>query len=130
MKVAKEDIPTKIDSPAAVAQHQPGFGDMTGYGNMAAEHFTLAKGTDLTALLEGLEDDLCQSPHWGYVVRGALTATFADGSEEVDEAGDMIYWPPGHTVRADEDSEFVLFSPQHEHGAVLDHIQEKMEESV
>jgi hypothetical protein len=25
-------------------------------------------------------------------------------------------------VRADADSEFVLFSPQHEHGAVLDHI--------
>ncbi|RBI63884.1 cupin domain-containing protein [halophilic archaeon] len=129
MKVAKEDIPTKIDSPDAVAKHQPDFGDATDYGNMAAEHFTVAKGTDLTALLEGLENDLCQSPHWGYVVSGALTVTYADDSEEADEGGDLFYWPPGHTVRADEDTDFVLFSPQHEHGEVLDHIQKKLEES-
>ncbi|WP_254522311.1 cupin domain-containing protein [Natrinema caseinilyticum] len=129
MKVAKEDIPTRIDSPDAVAQHQPDFGDATGYGDMAAEHFTVAKGTDLAALLEGLENDLCQSPHWGYVVRGALTVTYADGNEEADEGGDMFYWPPGHTVRADEDTDFVLFSPQHEHGEVLDHIRRKMEAS-
>ncbi|WP_135823761.1 cupin domain-containing protein [Halorussus ruber] len=128
MKVAKEDIPTKIDSPNAVAQHQPDFGDATDYGNMAAEHFTIAKGTDLTALLEGLENDRCQSPHWGYVVSGALTVTYADDSEEADEGGDMFYWPPGHTVRADEDTDFVLFSPQHEHGEVLDHILQQMEE--
>jgi len=129
MKVAKEDIPTKIDSPDAVAQHQPDFGDATDYGDMAAEHFTVANGTDLTPLLEGLENDLCQSPHWGYVVSGALTVTYADGSEEADEGDDMFYWPPGHTVRADEDTDFVLFSPQREHGAVLDHIQQKMQES-
>ncbi|WP_327051891.1 cupin domain-containing protein [Halomicrococcus gelatinilyticus] len=129
MKVAKEDISTRIDSPDAVAQHQPDFGDATDYGKMAAERFTVAKGTDLTALLEGLEDDLCQSPHWGYVVSGALTVTYADGSEEADESADVFYWPPGHTVRADEDTDFVLFSPQDEHGPVLDHIQQKMQES-
>jgi hypothetical protein len=130
MNVAKEELPTKLDSPSAVAQHQPDFGDATGYGSLAAERFTMAAGTDLAALLEGLEGDLCQSPHWGYVVSGALTVTYADGSEEVDEAGDVIYWPPGHTVRAEEDAEFVLFSPQHEHGAVLDHIEHKMDEGA
>jgi len=130
MKVAKEDIPAKIDSPNAVGRHQPDFGDATDYGDIAAEYFTLAEGTDLTALLEGLEDDLCQSPHWGYVVSGRMTATYSDGTEEVDEEGDVFYWPPGHTVRADEDTDFVLFSPQHEHGPVLDHIRSKMEESA
>jgi mannose-6-phosphate isomerase-like protein (cupin superfamily) len=129
MKVATNDIPAKIDSPGAVARQQPGFGDATDYGDIAAEHFTLAAGTDIAALLEGLEDDLCQSPHWGYIVSGALTVTYSDGSEEVDEGGDMFYWPPGHTVRADEDTEFVLFSPQHEHEAVLDHIRGKIDES-
>ena len=129
MKIAKEEIPTKIDSPDAVARHQPDFGDASDYEHMAAEHFTVAKGTDLTALLEGLENDLCQSPHWGYVVNGALTVTYADSSEEADEGGDMFHWPPGHTVRADEDTDFVLFSPQQEHGEVLDHIQQKMDQS-
>lgn len=127
MKVAKEDIPTRIDSPDAVARHQPDFGDATDYGTIAAENFTLSRGTDISALLEGLEKDLCQSPHWGYVVSGALTVTYADGSEEVDEGGDVFYWPPGHTVRAEEDSDFVLFSPQREHGEVIDHIRNKME---
>lgn len=128
MQQAKEDLPARIDSPAAVARHQPDFGDATDYGPMAAEYFTLAAGTDITALLEGLEDDLCQSPHWGYVVSGGLTVTYTDGTEEVDETGDVFYWPPGHTVRADEDTDFVLFSPQHEHGEVIDHIRHKMEE--
>ncbi|SIR62819.1 cupin domain-containing protein [Natronorubrum thiooxidans] len=129
MKVAKEDIPVKIDTPDAVARHQPEFGDTADYGHIAAEYFTFTKGTDITALLEGLEDDLCQSPHWGYIVDGALTVTYTDGSEEVDVRGDVFYWPPGHTVRADEDTDVVLFSPQHEHGAVIEHIREKVEES-
>ena len=64
------------------------------------------------------------------MVSGVLTVTYADGSEEVNEAGDVLYWPPSHTVRAEEDAEFVLFSPQHEHGAVLDHIEHKMDESA
>ena len=61
---------------------------------------------------------------------GFKVRTYTDGTEEVDEEGDLFYWPPGHTVRADKDTDFVLFSPQHEHGAVLDHIRTKMEESA
>jgi hypothetical protein len=34
----------------------------------------------------------------------------------------MFYWPPGHTVKVNEDAEFILFSPQHEHTPVLEHI--------
>lgn len=130
MKQAKQDIPVRIDSPAAVARQQPDFGDATNYGKFGAEYFTLAEGTDITSLLEGLKDDLCQSPHWGYVVSGALTVTYTDGSDEVDETGDLFYWPPGHTVRADEDTDFVLFSPQHEHGEVIDQIRSNMEKSA
>jgi hypothetical protein len=126
MKVQKEDIPAMIDSPAAVARHQPDFGDASDSGKMAAEYFTLSEGTDIAGLLEGLENDLCQSPHWGYIVSGALTVTYTDGSEEVDERGDMFYWPPGHTLRADKDTDFVLFSPQHDHGEVIDHIRNTM----
>lgn len=129
MKIAKEDIPARIDSPAAVARQQQEFGDATDYGTIAAEYFTLAEGTDITSLLEGLEDDLCQTPHWGYIESGALTVTYSDGSEEVDTAGDMFYWPPGHTLRADEDTDMVLFSPQDEHGEVIENIQRRMGDS-
>jgi len=52
--------------------------------------------------------------------------TYADNSKEVVKTGDMFYWPPGHTVRADNDTELVLFSPQHEHTEVMDHMLEKL----
>ena len=40
--------------------------------------------------------------------------------------GDMFYWPPGHTVKVNKDAEFVLFSLQHEHNIVFDHIKCKL----
>jgi hypothetical protein len=126
MRIAKKDVPVKIDAPGAVARQQVGFGDATGYGRMGAEYFSLGKGADIKELLHGLEGDLCQSPHWGYMIAGKLTVTFADGEEEQASGGDLFYWPPGHTVRADEDSEVVLFSPEEAHTEVIEHLRTKM----
>jgi len=123
MRIAKEDVPVKVDaSPGAVARQQTDFGDATGFGPIGAEHYRIAAGTDLSPLLQGLEDNLCQAPHWGYLIEGELTVSFKDGTEENPSSGDLLYWPPGHTVRAEKDSEMVLFSPQHEHTPVLDHL--------
>jgi cupin domain len=69
---------------------------------------------DATPLLKGLPDDRCQCPHWGYVVSGKLTFRYADG-EEVFEAGDAFYTPPGHVpVKHEPGTEIVLFSPAEE----------------
>jgi hypothetical protein len=73
MKRARDDVPAKIDAPGAVARQQPGFGAASEYGELSGEFFTLSAGTDTEPLLEGLEDDLCQCPHWGYVLEGELT---------------------------------------------------------
>ena len=35
---------------------------------------------------QGLPDDQCQCPHWGYVISGTMTFRFVD-REEVFEAG-------------------------------------------
>lgn len=128
MRIAKRDIPVRIDVPGATARQQADFGDVTGYGKMGAEYFSFGAGTDITDLLHGLEGDCCQSPHWGYVVKGAITALYSDGSEEESSAGDLFYWPPGHSVRAEEDTDIVMFSPQKEHGEVIDHIRQKVGE--
>ena len=126
MRIAKQDIPVRIDVPGAIARQKTGFGDASGYGTIRGEYFSLGAGTDITPLLQGLENDLCQSPHWGYVLQGALTVTYADGSSEALNGGDLFYWPPGHTVKVGEDAEVILFSPQHEHSAVIDHMLGKM----
>ncbi|WP_254531897.1 cupin domain-containing protein [Natrinema gelatinilyticum] len=130
MRQDKRDVTVKIDTPDAVARQEMGFGDASPYGELSGEYFTLTAGTDISALLRGLEDDLCQCPHWGYVLDGTLTASYADGSEEVTRTGELFYWPPGHTVRANDDSEIVMFSPQDEHAAVIDHMLRKMDESA
>ena len=126
MRVAKNKIPTRIDAPGAVARQQTGFGDASGYGPISGEYFSLGAGADMAPLLQGLEGDLCQCPHWGYLLEGVVLVTYADGvSEEVRE-GDLFYWPPGHTVKVCHDAEVILFSPQHEHSAVIDHMLAKM----
>lgn len=127
MRIAKEDVPVRIDIPGATARQLTEFGDATGYGKMSGEYFSLAAGTDISGLLQGLEGDLCQAPHWGYILEGKLTVSFADGHQETPRANDLFYWPPGHTVKADENTEMVLFSPQHEHSLVIDHMLKKLE---
>jgi hypothetical protein len=126
MRIAKDDIPVMINAPGAVARVQTNFGDASGYGRIGGEYFSLGAGADIAPLLKGLEGDLCQAPHWGYLLQGELTVTYADRSEEVIKGGDLFYWPPGHTVRVSEDAEIILFSPQEEHGKVINHLREKM----
>ena len=128
MRIAKEDVPVRIDVPGATARQQTNFGDATGYGKISGEYFSLAEGTDITELLKGLEGDLCQSPHWGYILEGKLTVNFADGTQEMVDRNDLFYWPPGHTVKAEQNTEMILFSPQHEHSLVIDHILDKVSE--
>jgi ethanolamine utilization protein EutQ (cupin superfamily) len=123
------EMPTVMETDAAVVQQQSDFGDATDFTKLSAERMQFSAGTDIAPLLEGLEDDTCQVPHWGYVLSGAIDVTYADGTEEVDAAGDLFYWPPGHSVSVDEDSEIVLFSPQAEHREVFDHMAAKMEDA-
>lgn len=127
MRIARNDIPVRIDVPGATARQQTDFGDVSGYGQMGAEYFSFGAGTDITELLHGLEDDACQSPHWGYVVDGRITAIYDSGEEETSATGDLFYWPPGHSVRAEEDTDIVMFSPQEEHGRVIEHVRNKVE---
>src|SRR5207253_3373441 len=69
---------------------------------------------DATPLFKGLPDDRCQSSHWGYVFKGKVTFKYAD-REEVYEAGDAYYAPPGHIPVVTEGTEVVEFSPTDEY---------------
>jgi hypothetical protein len=126
MHITKDDIPTKIDVPGAVARQARDFGDVSSYASLGAEYFSLGAGTDIAPLLEGLTGDACHAPHWGFMLAGAVVVSYADGSEESCVGNDLFYWPPGHSVRVVEDAEVILFSPQVEHGAVMDHMLARM----
>jgi hypothetical protein len=126
MRIARDDVPVRINVEGAVARQQVDFGDASGFGKMAGEYFSMAAGTDLAPLLKGLKGDLCQSPHWGYLIEGEVTVTFGDGQEESVSGGDLFYWKPGHTVKVSRDAEIILFSPQEEHVAVVDHVSAQL----
>lgn len=122
MHITKNDIPTKIDVPGAIARQAINFGDASDYGSLAAEYFSLGTGTDIAPLLKGLDDDACHAPHWGFIISGEVVIAYTNNSEETCVGGDLFYWPPGHSVRVVRDAEVILFSPQVEHGEVLNHM--------
>lgn len=126
MRIAKENVDVRMTVPGAVIRQRRDFGDASGYGKISGEYFTLAAGVDTVPLFEGLEGNLCQCPHWGYVLSGAITTTDARGGRETVQDGDLFYWPPGHNVHVDRDAEIVMFSPQHEHSHVIDHMKAKV----
>ena len=125
MKIAKENIDVKMKIPGAVIRQKTEFGDATGLGKISGEYFSLAAGVDTTPLFMGLEGNLCQCPHWGYLLSGELTTTDAEGIQETVNANDLFYWPAGHNVKVKADAEIVMFSPQHEHSQVISHMIEK-----
>lgn len=126
MHVAKDKVAVRMEIPGAVIRQQTDFGDATGLGAFGGEYFSLGAGVDTTPLFEGLDGDLCQCPHWGFVLSGQLTTTDANGAAETVTTNDLFYWPPGHNVKVDTEAEFVMFSPQKEHSQVIEHMRGKV----
>jgi hypothetical protein len=126
MHVAKDEVDKKLELPGAVIRQRTEFGDVSGYGKISGEYFTLAAGIDTTPLFQGLRGNVCDCPHWGFVLRGQITTTDTSGNKETVVANDLFYWPPGHNVKVDADAEIVMFSPQHEHTRVINHMIDKV----
>jgi mannose-6-phosphate isomerase-like protein (cupin superfamily) len=118
-KVSRESATNVADMGAAEDRGE----ELDGY---AVTFVTIRQDADLAPMLKGLPDDRCQCPHWGYVFSGTLTWRYAD-HEEVCEAGEAYYAPPGHTPSATAGSEFLMFSPAEELRAVEAAINQNME---
>lgn len=126
MRVAKENVDVRMEIPGAVIRQRKNFGDVRGFDRISGEYFTLAAGVDTTPLFAGLDGGVCQCPHWGFVLRGKITTTDAQGQQETVSDNDLFYWPPGHNVKVEADAEIIMFSPEHEHSRVIDHMIEQV----
>ena len=49
-------------------------------GGMSAGFVSLPAGADLRPATKGLPDDLCQCPHWGYVLKGRVKMHTRNGA--------------------------------------------------
>ena len=115
----RSDAPVAIQGDGVELRTQAVGGDMT------AAFVRLPQGTNLAPALVGQPDDLCQCPHWGYLLKGRLKMRTKTG-DEIYEAGQAFYWAPGHAPEAVEDCEYVDFSPSKEFDEVIDHVKSHM----
>lgn len=110
----REDVPTAIEGEGVELRRQS-------LGAMTVAFVRASRGTDLRPALKGLPGDLCQCPHWGYVLKGKVRMHTRDGHDDYD-AGQAFYWAPGHAPEMLEDTEYVDFSPTQEFDEVIRHI--------
>lgn len=115
MRASRDELPILFGEEPAVIRGAD-------WGGMRAMIVSLPAGTDLGPLLQGLPGNLCPCPHWIYVIKGRSRVTYADGSFEIQKAGDLCYLPAGHTAVVEEDIEFVEISRPEEHQPALDHL--------
>ena len=119
MRYSFEEIPLEMELGEIKIQAFEG-------GDVYARYIDLPAGTDFTPLFVGLPQDLCQSAHWGHVLTGSINVRYADGREETNRAGDVYYWPAGHTGWTDEGVTFLEFSPTADIMPVLDHLSRQL----
>lgn len=117
----REDVPPAIQGEGVELRKQS-------LGKMSVAFVKANKGTDLRPALKGLPDDLCQCPHWGYVLKGKVRMHTKTGQQDY-EAGQAFYWAPGHAPEMLENSEYVDFSPTDEFDAVIQHIMKQGQQS-
>ena len=122
-------MPSTTKDTTAIVQEFPGVVSSHGEdlsSGYRAEFVTVYTPSDLAPLLAGLPNDNCPCNHWGYVYSGQLTFTYADGHQEVFDAGHAFHVSPGHTPRAAENSSFLIFSESDRIKTVEDHMAAKM----
>jgi quercetin dioxygenase-like cupin family protein len=110
-KVSKQTA-SQVVTAGPMESHSEQLGDyIVGFS-------TFHEAGDATPLFKGLPEDRCQAAHWGYVFRGKLTFKYPD-HEEVYEAGDAYYAPPGHIPLVEAGTEGVEFSTAGEYAETL-----------
>jgi len=119
-KVSRETASRVQDMPVGQDRTE----ELDGY---TVNFVTLTADADLTPLLQGLPNDQCPCPHWGYVFKGRMWFRLG-GSEESYGPGDAFYVPGGHTAGADADSEFLVFSPTEQIAEVEAHMMRRAQE--
>ena len=89
------------------------------HGGMVCAVHHFPPGMDITPAFKAF-GGFCPVPHWGYCFKGAATMRYDDGTEEVIRAGDVFYFPKGHTMIIDKDAkescEIIEFSKASDFG--------------
>ncbi len=111
-----DNLPVALRAPDAEIRK----GD---FGGLSICLLRLEKGHDTRPLFRGMPDDLCQVPHWGYIVSGRIRL-WTQREPLTYEAGEAFYWAPGHAPEAIEDCEYVEISPADQYNDLMAHVSQ------
>jgi hypothetical protein len=103
--IAKDDLPVIAMGPGE-AQCAQWEGFLIEFARVPAG---FPPGGDIA--WQGLPNNLCQCPHWGYLIKGKALLRLADGTETMINGGDLYHCPPGHKLYAVQDFELIEFNP-------------------
>ena len=113
-------MPKASKASASESQKLDGYeGHYEELGGYTVAFETYTADADIAPLYQGLPEDRCQCPHFGYVIKGKVTFKFAD-REETYETGDAYYAPAGHTPVLYSGTEIVEFSPTEDLGKTME----------
>ncbi|HOZ97161.1 MAG TPA: hypothetical protein PKY86_01665 [Niabella sp.] len=103
-----------------------GFTNIYGLGGMSISYMNIPGPADFTPMFEGLPGNMCNSPHWGYMLEGSVKIQYPGGKEETVHAGEVFYWPAPHTGVIEKSAKFIDFSPDGKFIQVIEHVGKKM----
>ena len=104
MRGSRSDLPKTVDERELTIRESD-------WGEIHVSLIVCHRRLDIGPVLKGLPDDLCQCPHWGFVVKGKKLVKYKDHTE-VLRGGDAYYMAPGHTTITNAGTEWVEFSPR------------------
>ncbi|KPL08884.1 MAG: hypothetical protein AMS26_23620 [Bacteroides sp. SM23_62] len=122
MHIKLENLPIIMEAPGTKMHMQDGL------GGMAVSYNEMPVLASTPNLLEGLPNDSCPCPHWGYMLKGSMHIRYDNGDEELINAGEVFYFPAGHIGWTEGEVAWLEFSPEKEVKEVMDHVGRKMQE--
>lgn len=96
-------------------------------GGMTIGYLDIPAGSDFTPLFKGLPHDLCNSPHWGYLIDGSIDIIYHDGQSETINKGEIFYLPALHTGKTAKGAKLVDFSPDDDMYLLLETMGQNMQ---
>lgn len=94
------------------------------WGDMEVGYTTTGVG-DHTPVYQGLPGGVCPVPHYGYVFTGRIRCRFpgSDWPDEVASTGEAYFFPAGHVLIYEEETEALELNPAAALQTLMDHIE-------
>jgi hypothetical protein len=88
--------------------------------------YTEAPAVDCSPVYAQLPGGVCQCPHYGYVIEGAVRCVYpgTDWPDEVAHTSELYFFPAGHTLVYDEPSKVIEINPAAALATLMDHVED------